>query len=447
MTTMKAPVSRPIRLAAALVLSAGCTVAQAVDLWTIYELARKSDPVFRAEQFQSEANQLKVQEARSALLPSITASAGRDRITDDLETDQDFFSQGRVTYNSDSVEFSLTQSVFDRQRLIGYSQSKDEARLAGLELESARQELLLRVARDYFSVLAARDNVDLTRSNRTTIAEQLELAEERLEVGLGTTTDLYDARARFKLAEAEEIRAQALLEVARQALAQLIGESPGTLDALRAGTPLQSPEGDIEAWVVRARGANVGVLIQEQAAEVSRKEVDRQRSGNYPVVDFAVDQTYSQSDGSLSGPGSDRERTDVLLQLTVPFYRGGRVSAQAKQAALRYSAVLEDLENSRRSAERATRVAYNDVVTDVPRVLALEQAVAASESALEAKREGFAAGLETNIDVLDAQRDLLEAQRNYLVARYEYILNTLRLERAVGILDEDDLKRVNSWLQ
>ncbi len=445
---MKAPApSRPIALAAALVLSAGAPVAQAVDLWTIYELARKSDPVFRAEQFQSEANQLKVQEARSALLPSLTASAGRDRITDDLESEADFVSQGRETWNSDSVALSLTQSVFDRQRLIGYSQSKDEARLAGLELESARQELLLRVARDYFSVLAAGDNVDLTSSNKTTIAEQLELAEERLEVGLGTTTDLYDARARFKLAEAEEIRAQALLEDARQALAQLIGQPPGTLDALRAETPLESPEGDIEAWVVRARGANVGVLIQEQATEVSRKEVDRQRAGNYPVVDFAVDQRYNQTDGSLSGPGGDRERTDVLLQLTVPFYRGGRVTTQTKQAALRYSAVLEDLETSRRSAERATRVAYNDVSTDVPRVLALEQAVAASESALEAKREGFAAGLETNIDVLNAQRDLLEAQRNYLLARYDYILNTLRLERAVGTLDEGDLQRVNSWLK
>ena len=30
--------------------------------------------------------------------------------------------------------------------------------------------------------------------------------------------------------------------------------------------------------------------------------------------------------------------------------------------------------------------------------------------------------------------------------RYDYIISVLELERAVGDLDEDDIKRVNGWL-
>ena len=33
-----------------------------------------------------------------------------------------------------------------------------------------------------------------------------------------------------------------------------------------------------------------------------------------------------------------------------------------------------------------------------------------------------------------------------LRARYDYIISVLELERAVGDLDEDDIKRVNGWL-
>ncbi len=421
--------------------------SHANDLWSIYELAIQGDPIYRAEQFKSESNLLRVPEARSALLPSFTGTLGRDRIKEDLTTKAEFFSEGRATYNRDFLNLSLTQSVFDRQRIIGYAQAKDEATLAGIELEEARQDLLLRIATDYFSVLAARDNLDLAQSNKATIAEQLELAEERLAVGLGTMTDLFDAQARFKLAEADEIRSQVLLEDARQALAQLIGQPPGELRALRPETPLEPPQGDIEAWVLRALAENTGVLVSSQLAEIARKEIDRRRAGHLPVVDFLVDQRFNEADGSLAGPGSDFDRTDIILQLSVPFYRGGRVSTETRQAALLYSATLENLENSKRTAERATRLAYNDVATDVPRVLALEQAVIASDSAVEAKREGFAAGLETNIDVLDAQRDLLRAQRDYLLSRYDYILNVLRLEQAVGALSEDDIQRINGWLK
>ena len=62
-------------------------------------------------------------------------------------------------------------------------------------------------------------------------------------------------------------------------------------------------------------------------------------------------------------------------------------------------------------------------------------------------RVGFAAGLITNLDVLDAQRDLFQARRNYLRARYDYVLAVLNLEQAAGQLDEDDVARVNNWLE
>ena len=101
----------------------------------------------------------------------------------------------------------------------------------------------------------------------------------------------------------------------------------------------------------------------------------------------------------------------------------------------------------KRQVTRNVRDVFNDVVSGIKRVNALKQAVVAGESAVEAKNEGFAAGLITNLDVLDAQRDLYQAQRNYLRARYDFILAVLSLEQSAGQLDEDDVRRVNAWLE
>ena len=51
------------------------------------------------------------------------------------------------------------------------------------------------------------------------------------------------------------------------------------------------------------------------------------------------------------------------------------------------------------------------------------------------------------MDVLNAQRDLFAAKRDLSVARYDYALDILRLKQAAGVLNEDDLAEINSWLE
>ncbi len=63
------------------------------------------------------------------------------------------------------------------------------------------------------------------------------------------------------------------------------------------------------------------------------------------------------------------------------------------------------------------------------------------------KEEGYDVGLTTNIDVLNAQRDLGQARTDYLKARYEYILDSVRLEKIAATLDDEDVRRINTWLQ
>lgn len=441
---------RALLIAGALAATALTVPATAVaaDLWSIYTLARDNDTDFQAQKFTYQAEQQVLPQARAAFRPSVTASAGGARGSEELKTDIQFANEGRASFYSENASIGVRQSLYDRQNRVGVDQATQQVEAASLALLGAEQELLLRVARRYFAVLAARDNVGLALSNKTAIARQLELAQERLEVGLGTRTDLFDAQARFQIAEAEEIVAQNLLDDTRRALVEITAEIPSELAVLRDDAPLLAPDpDDVQHWVDRAMRANVPLSLQRLNVQIAQMEISRQRSARGPVVALNLEYRYNNTDGSIGGPGAQRDATDLGVQVTVPLYRGGFISASAQQALHRYDAALQVLEGRERAALRGTRTAFGDVISTIRLVRALQQAVAAGESALQAKQEGFAAGLNTNLDVLDAQRDLFQDERDYLVARYTYILNLLNLEQVAGSLTESNLRQINTWLE
>ena len=421
---------------------------QADDLWQIYKFALTSDPQFRAARLNYDATQENIPQAKASLLPLVTAGAGHNRRTDDISSDAQFVTDGRATFNRETARISLTQSIFDKPAKVRLSQAELEVEQAAVQFDRAWENLAIRVAIRYFAVLSAHDNLEVALSEKKAIQRQLELARERLEVGLGTRTDVYEAEARFQLTEAEEIQAKSDIDDARQALAEIAGIPIQSYSVLRDDAPLNSPEpNDVEHWIERALDNNTAIRAQSLGVDIAKQEIVRNRAVLLPVVDFNVNQNYSDSDGGVSGPGSEAHSRDVIVQFSVPLYSGGLINSLTRQAGLRYDASQQNLESVQRATRRVTRSSFLDVVTSIKRIAALQQAIVASESAVRAKEEGFAAGLNTNVDVLDAQRDLFGAKRNYLQARYNYILNVIALERAAGALDEEDLGRVNDWLQ
>lgn len=436
----------PVLFAAGLLL---CHYALAMDIASVYELALANDPTFRADAADYQAEQQLPITARSALLPSLSANAGVGRTRNGISGGGDFTPEGSATFGTSKYGFNFNQTLFDRGAYLAYKQAQVRAGGADFDFAIARQSLIIRVVVRYFAVLAAQDNLDLTTANRKALQRQLELADERLQVGLGTTTDLFDAQARFSQAEAEEIEANTLLENSYQLLAQLIGQVPATpLERLKPDAPLLYPTpNDIEVWVQRALDNNLELLASKNNENFALQEIELQRSGHLPRLDFLVDHRVLDDEGSISGPAIRTDGMDALVQLSLPILQGGAVVSRTKEAGYRYQAAQQRVESARRSAEQIARAAFLNTTTRIRQVEAFDKAVLASESAVEAKVEGFEAGLNTNIDVLDAQRDLFRAQRDHLRSRYDYILNRLDLEQVIGDLDEDDIIQVNTWLK
>ena len=423
-----------------------CTIlpgnSLAADLWDIYSQALTHDPVYQAATLAHSASALELPIARTAFQPLVTGSAS---VSEDQANNKN---PDRGNSDDYAVNLNVNLPLYNKADRIHIDQSRDRVGISGLELRQAKQDLILRVANRYFNVLAARDAGEVARLEKVAIQRQMDLASERLEVGLVTPTDLFDAKARFKQAEANEIMARNNINNDIALLQQIIGTTPQTLSPLSESAPLELPQpNDMDTWVDRALSNNVSLDIQSLELDIANTEIERQRSARLPVVSLDGGHRQTDARGDSGAYSSSSGTTHLSVQVRFPLYNGGVVKLKTRQAGLMYNQVERLLEQTRRTAATQATTAFLTTASRISQVEALFEAITAGESALEAKTEGFNAGLTTNLDVLDAQRDLSRSRTDYLRARYDYILSVLELERAVGDLDEEDIKRVNSWLQ
>lgn len=421
---------------------------QSAGLIQIYQQARDADPQFRVADFDHQASREILVQAKSGYLPSIDLSLDKSKTRQKiLESDNALFATGSTSFPTSVITLSLTQPVFRYANYIRIEQAHSELRQADAELVNSEQELMLRVAENYINALAAGDNLEFLKSEQIAVEKQLELASAKQKAKLGRMSDRLEAEARLASVAADYSEAEVNLRDTYEALAEMTGEFPSSLNQVKEKFPMSSPSpSDANHWVEAAISQNWELEARRQALEVSRQEIKRQRAGHYPTLDLKFQDTIKDTGGTLFGGGSEVETRELMLSLNVPLYQGGSTSSKTRQAALKHQSNREELIRLSRKVKREAQRTFSAIVNAIERTGALEKEVMAREEVLKFKRAGYKAALSTNLSVLDAERDLYSAKRDYSRARYDYLLNSLKLKAIVGTLSEEDLMSLNKWL-
>ena len=429
-------------------MAAGLTSpALASDLLHVYQEALTQDATFQSARAAQAAGQEKLPQGRAGLLPSVNLSA--NTTYNDVDTqykNTGLFPSGTHKYNSNGYAVSLNQPLYRKQNFAQYEQSKAAVAQSDAQFANAQQDLIIRVAQAYFDVLLAQYNVTLADAQKEAISEQLAQAKRSFEVGTATITDTHDAQARYDLVIAQEIAAQNDLEVKRRALEQITGHPMDELAPLKSEVPLLSPDaGGMDAAVDKAQAQNPQVMAQRATLEVANQQVEIARGGHHPTLDAVASYSDSYVGGGVTGPFDQTSKT-VGLQLNIPLFQGGAISSKVREAVANQDKARQDLEAVSRSVSQQTRQAYLGVTSGIAQVKALQQAVISNQSSLDSTKLGLEVGVRTSVDLLNARQQLFSARRDLAQAMYGYVLSRLKLEAAVGDLNEADVAQVNGWL-
>lgn len=424
-------------------------LAFAEDLIESFDAARSYDPTYQGVLKSYDATLQKVPQAKAGLLPTVGlgASATRSDARSSVDTPKGTIdgSSGNNTYQTGvNANYPLyrpaNRAVVDQANL--------SVQIAEASRKQAEQDLMTRVSRAYFDLLAANDAISFIRAQKQAVSEQLASAKRNFEVGTATITDTREAQARADLVNALEIAANSDFEVKRTALQLLTGKLPGGLKTLAPKPTLPNPNpDDVGIWVGKSSSSNNAVIQAQLAEEIAKRETEKARASTGPTVDLTGNVGYGRQTASASTGYPTRATTSSIgITLNYPIYTGGATEARVKETlALEEKARLDTL-GAKAAVEQSTRQAYLGVKNGQAQVKALEAAELSSQVALDANKLGYQVGVRINIDVLNSQSQLYQTKRDLAKARYDTLQAGLQLKSLAGELTRDDLAQVNALL-
>ena len=449
MTAKPIPFRRRLLAAGAAAMMACAGNAAALGLLQAYNAALTSDPAYQSAIHEYEGGQQNKIIGRSQLLPQITASYSASKNRTDL-TQQSALGGESVThpiYYSRSAVVQLRQPLLNLETLARYRQSIAQTDLSSAVFESRKQEMIVRVVSAYLDALLQSEQVRLYEVQRDAYREQMKVNDRLFEKGEGTKTDMLETQSRLDLSEAQLLEAQDVRRTSLATLSALVGAPVTVLDELAPEFRI-APVGQdsYEDWKEIALRNNPDIRAQQFAVEAARQDVNKNRAGHAPRVDFVSSYSKSTSD-SITTINQDSTVRAIGIQVSIPLYSGGYVSALTRQSVAGQEKAKSDLQTNTDKVLVELQRQYSALVSSTTRLRALDKAVASGQLLITATEQSIKGGVRINLDLLNARQQLFTSQRDLAQARYNYLLSLTKMRAAAGVLSADDVREVATYFR
>jgi len=237
-----------------------------VDLVEVYNVAIKNDPELLSAEAKHKATIQEYPIARSYLLPNLNFSASSKRTRESIDGAIYGRSSSTSQFTTDEFSINLKQPLYRRDLFALLEKSEFEVAKSLAERDSARQDLIIRVAEAYFNILDSIDNITYVSSEKAAIKSQLDEAKKRFEVGLIAITDYTEARASYDLSETQYIEAENLSDLTKESLYVLTGQQFKNFSLLSLDIKVKNPDPDnIKSWEDFATKQNLDLLAYKSS--------------------------------------------------------------------------------------------------------------------------------------------------------------------------------------
>jgi len=288
----------------------------------------------------------------------------------------------------------------------------------------AKELLFLDVANAFYGLLREKKDLETIDGIHALFLERVKELEEREQIGRSRTSEVVTAKARIKILEAERSRKRGAHAVAQFTLEFLTGvELSGRLlqEEELPQEALEELEGYMKDLEERA-----DVEAAEQSVKTAWRGVIVEQSSLWPEISVEHNQ-YIRREGFQSNLD-----WDFLFKINVPLFRGGETTGKIKQAVSRWKKEKLNHSLAKRQAEFEIKESFQNWISSLDELQALQEAVKASEENFTLQKEEYRRSLVGNLEVLEALESLHETQREANRAHYQMKQNYWGLRVAAG---------------
>lgn len=317
------------------------------------------------------------------------------------------------------------------KEFISLSMAKDNIIKTEFDVNSFKEQYLLKVAQDLFGYLKAKRAVEIAQANVDRLRKHRDAAKVRLKVGEVTKTDLLRAEAELSGAEADLLTAVNNLKVAKLTVAKDVGISEN-FEIIE--TKLIDPYLGLTVDHIKdiAKQQRAEIKMAEIGREIARKNVNYTIGSFFPYL--SVSATYQRFDQDPSNQFTNTESSYVIAALNFPIFEGGLRRAEVSEAKAKLRQAELMYEDTVKEVLLDVESAHNSYITFRETIKSLEDEVTYAKENFNSIFKQYQHGLVNSIDVTDANTFLVTAERRLMEAQYNYQLAILRLRQATGTL-------------
>lgn len=444
-TGLLTPVHAAEQVRAAEPVRAAQAAREGFSLTAAYDASRQNDPTLQSAGHAFEASQHEEAIGRGGLYPQVSLSSryGNGGRTDG-GTDSGYVNSN--DYQANNVTLAAQQPLYDKGRWAAYQEGKARGSLGIQQFDVAGQSLYDRVAKAYFDVARAENEIKLIAQQKVAIDGLVLQSRKLYQAGQGAITDIDEAQARLDLVQAQEVEAQARRVAALRALA---GRASVTVDDIQPmredltpSSPI-APEQDLTYWTAIARDASPQLAARLAAVKVAEAQADTQRAGHYPTLALSTQLTRRET-RQYQDLDPRQDTYYVGVQLDIPLYRGGAVRASVAKAEAQLAGAQSDYDVQRQQLAEDIETDYLGVTAGFAKGQAMQRAVASNQRALTSTEKGFEGGVRSTVDILDAQQRVFQARRDLLNTKLDMLESYVSLHTHTGQMNRAVLERVQS---
>jgi outer membrane protein TolC len=385
----------------------------------------------------------KLVEARSALIPRISASGSYSRYLKKpvlfLPPDSPF---GRMTGGVIEIGFdnsylgaiSLQMPLFSWNLYAGIRSALKGKSLAEQAYKSVTLKTIADVKKAFYGALLARENYKITKMRVDLAEDNLKNVEKMYRQGIASEYDYISAQVQYQNLLPLLIQAENNLELAKNALKLVLGIDVKEDIEVEGEMKVDSLIGvDYASSLKDLYEKNPDLKQAELQVELSREIVSLEVSGHLPSLFLTGNLQYQAQANDFNFNQYRWIRTTFIgLQIQIPIFNGFGTQARVDQAQASFQQAIERLNFTKQALENELKNTIYRIEQSGRRIESQKRAVELAELGYKIARKRFESGVGTQLEVSNAEVNLAQARLNYLQAIYDYLIAMSDLEKLTG---------------
>ncbi len=401
------------------------------DLDGLMDVALRGNPTLRAAVARLGQAEAAADFQAAQMLPSVGARA--DFLQRRFSATDFYGPNGGKTFTGAEIDPVVFRYHLD---LWGKDQAALEAALGkeraqASELAAARLVLSTAIAKAYFRLCSAEEEIELAHAMVEKLQAKLDLARLRWERGLAEKDPIHAGEQKLQAARQREDGLRTEAQILRHRLAALAGQGPDWGKSIRVSSGAFAERfplpGNVPLGLLAHRPDVAAALWRVEGAAQLVKVARTRFYPDVNLVGFAGLHSLNLKDLFLSHGASVAYSMGPTI--TLPIFEGGRLEAELKNEQAGYDAAVESYNGALLAAVQQVADALARWRESLAHDAAQEKAVRAAEEEARLAGKRYQAGLSTRDGEIDAEYALIEQRLQAST------LQSARLQASVGLIE------------